>query len=89
MRDSEGRRVAPGVLVPDMTLGRFYVVLVALMLGSLLSALDTAIVNTSLPTIAGALKGFSGYAWVGTAYLLASAVGTRRVTATVLLIPAS
>lgn len=62
------------MLVPDMTLGRFYVVLVALMLGSLLSAMDTAIVNTSLPTIAGALKGFSGYAWVGTAYLLASAV---------------
>lgn len=73
-RDASGKRVAIGVLVPDMTLGRFYVVLTALMLGSLLSAMDTAIVNTSLPTIAGALKGFSGYAWVGTAYLLASAV---------------
>ncbi len=71
---SPGKRTAPGVLVPGMTLGRFYVVLTALMLGSLLSAMDTAIVNTSLPTIAGALKGFSGYAWVGTAYLLASAV---------------
>lgn len=73
-RAPNGKRVAPGVLVPGMTLGRFYVVLTALMLGTLLSAMDTAIVNTSLPTIAGALKGFSGYAWVGTAYLLASAV---------------
>ena len=73
-RAANGKRIAPGVLVPDMTLGRFYVVLTALMLGSLLAAMDTAIVNTSLPTIAGALKGFSGYAWVATAYLLASAV---------------
>jgi EmrB/QacA subfamily drug resistance transporter len=74
MRTADGKRLAPGVLLPNMTVARFYVLLSALMLGSLLSAMDTAIVNTSLPTIAGELQGFSNYAWVGTSYLLCSAV---------------
>jgi EmrB/QacA subfamily drug resistance transporter len=47
--------------------------LVALMLTLLLEALDQTVVGTALPKIIGDLNGFSLYAWVATAYLLASA----------------
>lgn len=46
------------------------------MLGTVLAALDTTIVSTALPTITGKLGGFSSYAWVGTAYILASTIAT-------------
>ena len=48
-------------------------VMVGLSLGLFLSALDQTIVATALPTIVGELHGFSSYAWVATAYLLALA----------------
>ena len=47
--------------------------LIALMLTLLLEALDQTVVGTALPKIIGELNGFSDYAWVATAYLLASA----------------
>ena len=68
------RREAPGVLIPGMTLGELMIVMCSLLLGTLLAALDLSIVATSLPTIAGKLNGFSGYAWVSTAYILASTI---------------
>jgi EmrB/QacA subfamily drug resistance transporter len=43
-----------------------------LMLAMFLVALDQTIVGTALPKIIADLKGFSQYAWVTTAYLLAS-----------------
>ncbi len=46
------------------------------MLGTALSALDTTIVSTALPTITGKLGGFEGYAWVGTSYILVSTIAT-------------
>jgi len=39
----------------------------------LLAALDQTIVSTALPTIVRDIGGQSGYAWIGSAYLLASA----------------
>lgn len=48
----------------------------ALMLVVLLSALDQTIVTTALPKIVSELQGLNHYAWVATAYLLASAVST-------------
>jgi EmrB/QacA subfamily drug resistance transporter len=42
------------------------------MLGMLLAALDQTVVGTAMPRIIGDLNGLSHYAWVGTAYLLAS-----------------
>jgi MFS family permease len=41
-----------------------------LMLTVLLAALDQTIVSTALPTIVRDIGGQSGYAWVGSAYLL-------------------
>jgi EmrB/QacA subfamily drug resistance transporter len=52
------------------------VVVVALMLAMLLSALDQTIVSTALPRIASDLNGLNKLSWVVTAYLITSAVVT-------------
>lgn len=52
------------------------VIISALMVAMLLSALDQTIVSTALPTIANDLHGLSRLSWVATAYLLTSAVIT-------------
>jgi EmrB/QacA subfamily drug resistance transporter len=62
MRDALG----PGKLAP---------MLIGLMLGMLLAALDQTVVGTALPRIVGELHGFDRYTWVVTAYLLATTVG--------------
>ena len=46
------------------------------MVSLLLSSLDTTIVATALPTIAGNLGGLEHIAWVATAYLLTSTAAT-------------
>ena len=46
--------------------------LAGLMLALFLVALDQTIVGTALPKIIAELEGFERYAWVTTAYLLAS-----------------
>jgi hypothetical protein len=48
----------------------------ALMLVMLMASLDSTIVSTALPTIAGDLGGISQLPWVVTAYLLASTITT-------------
>jgi EmrB/QacA subfamily drug resistance transporter len=55
---------------------QLWIILGSLMIGTVLAALDTSIVSTALPTIAGKLGGFSSYAWVGTAYILTSTIAT-------------
>ena len=47
-------------------------VIAAVMLGMLLSALDQTVVGTAMPRIIADLNGLQHYAWVATAYLLAS-----------------
>ncbi|MFI6391434.1 MFS transporter [Nonomuraea sp. NPDC050540] len=51
-------------------------IIVALMLGMLLAALDQTIVSTALPTIVSDLGGLEQLSWVVTGYLLASTVST-------------
>jgi MFS family permease len=51
--------------------GRIAVIMTALMLTVLLSALDQTIVSTALPTIVSELGGLNHLSWVITAYLLA------------------
>src|SRR5947209_18861373 len=53
---------------------RIVLVLIGVMLGMLLAALDQTIVGTALPRIVANLGGLEHYAWVVTAYLLASTV---------------
>ncbi|MDE3720734.1 MDR family MFS transporter [Nocardiopsis sp. N85] len=56
--------------------GRITVIMAALMLTVLLSALDQTIVSTALPTIVSDLGGLNHLSWVITAYLLAVTAST-------------
>jgi EmrB/QacA subfamily drug resistance transporter len=51
-------------------------VLGSLVVAVLLSSLDTTIVTTALPTIAGEFNAFESYAWVGTSYIVAATIAT-------------
>lgn len=62
--------------VPGFTQGRLRLVLGALMLAVLLANLETTIIATALPTIAGQFNAFESFAWVGTAYIVTSAIST-------------
>ena len=53
---------------------RILVILMALMLGMFLAALDQTIVATALPTIAADLHGLNHLSWVVTAYLITSTI---------------
>ena len=62
--------------VPGLTNARLWAVLGALMLAVLLASMEISIIATALPTIAGEFDAFESYAWVGTAYIAAAAIGT-------------
>jgi EmrB/QacA subfamily drug resistance transporter len=64
----------PQALSATLSRGRLVSVLIGVMLGMLLAALDQTIVGTALPRIVASLGGLQHYAWVATAYLLASTV---------------
>jgi len=64
----------PQALSATFSRGRLISVLIGVMLGMLLAALDQTIVGTALPRIVANLGGLEHYAWVATAYLLASTV---------------
>lgn len=51
---------------------RLYITLAALMLTLFMSALESTIVATALPTVVKELNGFEHYSWIATGYLLAS-----------------
>ncbi|KAJ7745521.1 MFS general substrate transporter [Mycena olivaceomarginata] len=69
-------RVSPSAPVQDSPGGKsraFYMSFLAIMVATLLSALDLTAVGTALPTIANALNDTKGdYIWVGSAYALSS-----------------
>ncbi|WGD36581.1 MDR family MFS transporter [Lysinibacter sp. HNR] len=67
--------VAP-VTNPIMTQKQIIFVVIGLMMGMFLSALDQTVVSTSMRTIADDLDGLSLQAWVTTAYLITSTVTT-------------
>src|SRR6185312_9064459 len=54
--------------------GQLILVVASVMLGMLLGALDQTIVGTAMPRIIADLQGLDHYAWVFTAYMLASTV---------------
>src|SRR5437879_11701863 len=53
---------------------RLVLIIIGVLLGMLLASLDQTIVGTALPRIVANLGGLDHYAWVVTAYLLASTV---------------
>ena len=64
----------PQALSATLGRGRLIAILIGVMLGMLLAALDQTVVGTALPRIVANLGGLEHYAWVATAYLLASTV---------------
>src|SRR5260221_128966 len=68
--------VASRVASPPAASVRVGPVFGALMLVMLMASLDSTIVSTALPTIAGDLGGIAKLSWVVTAYLLASTITT-------------
>ena len=71
---SRGRGAAPVQTTNQITGDRRWIALAAVMLVMFFSSLDQTVVATALPVIIGDLKGFELYAWVITAYMMASAV---------------
>lgn len=65
-------RYAPPIHPDDLTRGRLVLSTVAVMTALLLAALDQTIVGTALPRIVAELNGLDYYAWVITAYMVAS-----------------
>src|ERR671937_2908592 len=80
LTDTEARTRPPAAVpVPQslratMSRPQLILVVASVMLGMLLAALDQTIVGTALPRIIAQLNGLEHYAWVATAYLLASTV---------------
>jgi EmrB/QacA subfamily drug resistance transporter len=64
----------PQSLSATVSRQRLISILIGVLLGMLLAALDQTIVGTALPRIVSNLGGLDHYAWVVTAYLLASTV---------------
>ncbi|KAF2167403.1 hypothetical protein M409DRAFT_54005 [Zasmidium cellare ATCC 36951] len=56
--------------------GLIAIIMTALCLAVLLSALDVTIITTALPSIAEHFHSSSGYTWIGASYLLSSAAST-------------
>lgn len=64
------------VVAGQMSHRQILLVLVGLMAGMFLSALDQSVVSTAMRTIADDLKGLELQAWVTTAYLITSTIST-------------
>src|SRR5205823_597559 len=58
--------------VPQLTRSQMIATLAGVLSAMLLSALDQTIVGTAMPRVIADLHGFEQYAWVVTAYLVAS-----------------
>lgn len=66
--------MAPGGTQPNPSVSARMLAMLGIALVNMLIALDQTVVSTALPSIVADLKGFEFYAWVATAYLLASVV---------------
>ncbi|MFN6119088.1 MAG: MDR family MFS transporter [Actinomycetes bacterium] len=62
--------------VPGFSQRQLVTVLGALILAVFLASLDTTIISTALPTIAGEFNAFESFAWVGTSYIVTSTIAT-------------
>ncbi|GAB2827728.1 MDR family MFS transporter [Alpinimonas psychrophila] len=67
---------APAATSPIMSKRQILLVMIGLMAGMFLSALDQTVVSTSMRTISDDLHGMSLQAWVTTAYLIMSTIST-------------
>src|SRR5437867_13419117 len=59
---------------PELSQQRKISILIGVLLGMLLAALDQTVVGTAMPRVIAELNGLQHYAWVFTGYMLASTV---------------
>ncbi len=71
-----GRDVATESNVPGFTRLRLALVIGSLSLATMLGSLGTTITATALPIIIGEFNAFESFAWVGTSYMVTSAIST-------------
>lgn len=76
MSSTNKASVASADLSPIMSKRQILLVMIGLMAGMFLSALDQTVVSTSMRTISDNLHGMSLQAWVTTAYLIMSTIST-------------
>ncbi len=69
-------RSSPGPAPGSFTHRQIVTILLGLMLGVLLAALDQTIVSTAIRTIADDLHGLNLQAWATTAYLITATIST-------------
>ncbi len=62
--------------VPGFSTRQLWLVLGSLMLSVMLATMEVSIISTALPTIVGEFQSFENFAWVGTSYIVAAAIGT-------------
>lgn len=73
--DRRAKRIDPSMgLEGQVPQRQIVLILISVMLGMLLSAIDQTVVGTAMPRIVADLHGLKEYAWVTTSYLLASTV---------------
>ncbi|NUR81226.1 MAG: MFS transporter, partial [Dermatophilaceae bacterium] len=70
------RAAAPAPDHPPLSHREIVTILVGLMMGMFLAALDQTIVASAMRVIADDLKDLAGQAWVTTAYLITSTIAT-------------
>lgn len=74
-REKRGGMIDPSLGIrSQVSKERLIFILISVMLGMLLSAVDQTVVGTAMPRIIADLHGLKEYAWVTTSYLLASTV---------------
>lgn len=72
VNDSEVHQLPPPSSPPSPKGSAFWLSYTAILVATLLSALDVTAVSTTLPTITADLDGADAFVWVGSAYALSS-----------------
>ncbi len=71
---STPNRAEPALHSPMMSKSRRMFVIIGLMIGMFLSALEATAVSTAMPTVVSSLGGLNIYSWVFSAYVLTSTI---------------
>lgn len=66
--------IGQNAALPEMSQRRRYAILVGVLIGMFIAALEATVVGTAMPTVIASLGGLEHYSWVFSAYLVTSTV---------------
>jgi len=66
--------IGQNTALPEMSQQRRYAILVGVLIGMFIAALEATVVGTAMPTVIASLGGLEHYSWVFSAYLVTSTV---------------